>query len=321
MLTRTNCPVCSTTLEGWTPHVDGRDCELFECSVCGDFIATMECIEDLPGVHRDVDERRLRISHALRKMGRQRTRQVFHSTLAAQFASIPLPRPREQSDNLVRWLGENLKHLGDCVDLQGNRMRAVCGTHSVDGFDLIMGELLKSELVYGSRSMGSAGTEWAFVTLTFDGWDYFEDLIRGQGAHGRGFMAMEYGHEDLDRIFGEVFVPGALGAGFELRRLSDEPKAGLIDNRMRVEIQNAVFLVADLTHSNPGAYWEAGYAEGLGKPVIYTCEKSKFDREKTHFDTSHHYTIIWDAADAKRAGDELKLAIRATLPQLAKMED
>jgi len=35
---------------------------------------------------------------------------------------------------------------------------------------------------------------------------------------------------------------------------------------------------------NPGAYWEAGYAEGLGKPVIYTCEEAKFV-EASHFDT------------------------------------
>jgi nucleoside 2-deoxyribosyltransferase len=59
--------------------------------------------------------------------------------------------------------------------------------------------------------------------------------------------------------------------GFILRRLDDEPKAGLIDDRMRAEIQASRFVIVDLTHMNRGAYWEAGYAEGLGKPVIYTC--------------------------------------------------
>ena len=59
------------------------------------------------------------------------------------------------------------------------------------------------------------------------------------------------------------------------------PKAGLIDDRLRVEIRTSRFLIADLTHENAGAYWEAGFAEGLGKPVIYTCEKSKFDTAKT----------------------------------------
>ena len=39
---------------------------------------------------------------------------------------------------------------------------------------------------------------------------------------------------------------------------------------------NLVFLWPIFTHGDPGAYWEAGFAEGLGKPVIYTCEKDDF---------------------------------------------
>ena len=96
---------------------------------------------------------------------------------------------------------------------------------------------------------------------------------------------------------------------------------GLIDNKMRAEIQTAAFVVADLSHDNYGAYWEAGYAEGLGKNVIYTCEKTKFDEMKTHFDTNHHLTIPWDANEPKKAGEDLKASIRATLPHLAIMED
>jgi nucleoside 2-deoxyribosyltransferase len=61
--------------------------------------------------------------------------------------------------------------------------------------------------------------------------------------------------------------------GFKLTRLDDDPKAGIIDDRLRVEIRTSRFLIADLTHENRGAYWEAGFAEGDGKPVIYTCRK------------------------------------------------
>ena len=46
---------------------------------------------------------------------------------------------------------------------------------------------------------------------------------------------------------------------------------------------------------NQGAYWEAGYAEGLRKPVIYTCKKSVFETEGTHFDTNHRVHVLWDA--------------------------
>jgi nucleoside 2-deoxyribosyltransferase len=97
-------------------------------------------------------------------------------------------------------------------------------------------------------------------------------------------MAMGYGNAHVDRAF-SGFIGAVAQTGFELRRLDQKPKAGLIDLRMRVEIRSAKFLVADLTDENRGAYWEAGFAEGLGKKVYYTCEASKFDKAKTHFDT------------------------------------
>jgi hypothetical protein len=59
----------------------------------------------------------------------------------------------------------------------------------------------------------------------------------------------------------------------------------------------------------------------LGKIVIYTCQKSKWDQEATHFDTNHHQTVIWDENDLKRAGEDLKATIRASLPEEAIMSD
>jgi len=130
-----------------------------------------------------------------------------------------------------------------------------------------------------------------------------------------------YHSTDLDRIFTDYFKPAAKNAGFNLVRLDEDPVAGLIDDRLRVEIQNARFLVADLTGKNAGAYWEAGFAEGLGRPVIYTCEAQYFEEEKTHFDTNHHHTIQWDVANASEAAERLTATIRATLPAEAKMVD
>ena len=61
----------------------------------------------------------------------------------------------------------------------------------------------------------------------------------------------------------------------------------------------------------------------MGKPVIYTCEKSVFDDKDhaTHFDTNHHLTVVWEHDKLEEAGKKLKATIRATLPEDAKMED
>src|SRR3546814_4652111 len=78
---------------------------------------------------------------------------------------------------------------------------------------------------------------------------------------------------------------------------------------MRSQIRDAAFVIVDLTHDNSGAYWEAGYAEGLGKPVIYICEKAKFDKAKTHFDTNHCTTVVW----TREKGEEFRAELIATL--------
>ena len=76
--------------------------------------------------------------------------------------------------------------------------------------------------------------------------------------------------------------------------MRDVATAGVIDNIMRMRIKEARFVIADLTHDNNGAYWEAGYAEGLGKPVIYICEAEKFEREKKplRYEPLHDHSLV-----------------------------
>jgi hypothetical protein len=109
-------------------------------------------------------------------------------------------------------------------------------------------------------------------------------------------------------------------AGFELFDLRDQQRAGVIDDHMRVAIRNSRFLIADLSYGCRGSYWEGGFAEGLGRPVIYTCEAAKWAEEMPHFDTNHMATIIWEASTFNAAGRQLTAIIRNTLPEDAKME-
>ena len=104
--------------------------------------------------------------------------------------------------------------------------------------------------------------------------------------------------------------------------------AGLIDDQLRVHLRTARFVIADLTHGNNGAYWEAGFAEGLGRPVIYTCRKKEWDKrdlpseQMVHFDTNHRiYTVIWDPDKLGEAATQLTATIRSTLPIDAMMTD
>jgi nucleoside 2-deoxyribosyltransferase len=107
--------------------------------------------------------------------------------------------------------------------------------------------------------------------------------------------------------------PAVSSLGFELVDMRDAAEAGIIDNVMRARIRDASFVLVDLTHANEGAYWEAGYAEGLGKPVLYLCNRQTFEQRGTHFDTNHCTTVLWDAAAPGPFIEELKATLRRSL--------
>lgn len=61
------------------------------------------------------------------------------------------------------------------------------------------------------------------------------------------------------------------------------------------EIDKAKFVIADLTHHKTGVYYEAGYAKGKGKEVIFACQKEDFANR--HFDVAQTNTIVWETPD------------------------
>ena len=184
-----------------------------------------------------------------------------------------------------------------------------------------MDHLFERGLLAGIRTdtLGMSGC--ANATLTFESWEFYDESIHGRTNSRKAFMAMQFGNQALAKVVEDCFKPAVKKTGYELQTVLEQPKAGSIDDRIRVEIRNAKFLIADLSDGNNGAYWEAGFAEGLGKIVIYTCQKSTWEKEATHFDTNHHQTIIWDENDLDSASTHLKATIRASLPEEATMAD
>jgi len=242
------------------------------------------------------------------------------SYLVEQLLLNHLPNLSEQINNLMLWLGKETS-FGETVRIDASLHQSIMGAKTPSGFSFVVKHLISRGFIEDTPDMGVNDSIIIDTILTFDGWRFFDQINRGALTSKKAFMAMKYGDPDLDSIFNQHFKPAVAATGFELNKLDELPKAGLIDDRLRVEIRTSRFLVSDLTHENAGAYWEAGFAEGLGKPVIYTCEKGKFESQKTHFDTNHHLTVIWDMNNPQIAVEQLKATIRATLPDEAKLTD
>lgn len=316
------CPVCTSNLDNCERRPSGRDGVFYSCPACGDFFFTSSLLASLDSLKNSTRNGATKISHAIRSMQSSNQGSELYVETVEEILSRELPQPHEQVDLFIRWLAENGEDPGKTIWITPATHGPIIGATSDEGFALIIDYLFDQELVIGNQSeaMGQPGR--AHIALSMNGWSHYNGLKTGSSSYRKAFMAMKFGDQVLNNVLERVFKPAVKDTGFDLLKLDDNPRAGLIDDRLRVEIQSADFILSDLTHDNLGAYWEAGYAEGLGKPVIYTCERSKFDSKKgTHFDTNHHLTIIWDDSDPAACADQLKATIRATLPSLAKQED
>ena len=225
-----------------------------------------------------------------------------------------LPEVFEQIDNFLIWVGKNSKFAGDLVTMQTPTIIGYIGCVNDKTIQFIESSLVEQKLIKISGNN---------YILTAAGWDKYAKISKGSISYDKVFMAMKFNNPDLNKFYDEFLKPAVAATGLKLAKLNDEPKAGLIDVRMLLEIKTSKFLIADLSDANLGAYWEAGYAHGLGKEVIYLCEESVFNDpdKKPHFDINHHYIIQWNLDNPNKAINELKATIRYTFPDVKLQDD
>lgn len=322
------CPFCIADLAGSgaiSVH-HGRSSATVACPVCGTYEITGEAIDVV--AHWSLsDDQRMAIAFAVRRMTDRPATPLFTSgVLRALRETAALPAPEALLDEAVLWIGRHSKGVGQVFQIDYREYRAILGTPDEQAFDFVAAWMLESGLFAGFKpaALSPEPIPLSNCTLTPAGWTRYAQLNQSQALH-YGFMAMKYGDPELDAVVEDHFVPEVGKTGFDLRRLDQGQPAGLIDDQLRVMIRTSRFVVCDLTHGNRGAYWEAGFAEGLGKPVIYTCRKDVFDNRQhdhhPHFDTNHMVTVLWDPGDVSKAAIRLKDTVRATLPSEAKLED
>ena len=217
--------------------------------------------------------------------------------------------PAQQAMDLIRKIGDDVSQSGQPMTI----LRI-----DDDGFSVqLMEELVEYGAVKVTNSIElqrGRSAEFIGVNLTLNGWERYEQEKRGDFQSNYGFIAMQFNDPVLDVFVENTVKPFVKeDTGYNLVDMRDVATAGLIDNIMRVRIRDAAFVIADLTHDNRGAYWEAGYAEGLGKPVIYICERAKFEKYGSHFDTNHCTTILWSKEEPEKFRRELVATLRRSL--------
>lgn len=307
------CPVCRNSA---TEHPTSGDRHEFTCEVCGMFEITGTAAAVLAANSAWTPVKRAALSHRIRldQGGNQPPRIDTYLMERVLEGGAKLPTPLQQATNLLRYIGDSVSATGEPIRGWAKDIFSIIGApNSRAAFELLV-EMQERGLIKGQIGRTISGPPSVFdLEPTLLGWDAYEREAKGKLDGRTAIIAMKFGDPDLDAFVDNVVKPAVTEAGYELERVSDRPRAGVIDQVMRVKIRDAPFVLADLSHDNNGAYWEAGFAEGLGKPVIYLCQTDKWSTTKTHFDTNHCETIDWHPEKAQAFKERLVAIIRNSM--------
>jgi hypothetical protein len=103
------------------------------------------------------------------------------------------------------------------------------------------------------------------------------------------FVAMQFG-EPYDTVYRTVIRPNADRRGFEVLRIDEMNRPGIIFQDIQRKIEDAKVMIAEITAPNQNVYYEVGYAHALNKPTILLAQRGK----DLLFDIRSYRVIFYD---------------------------
>ncbi|HQO21012.1 MAG TPA: hypothetical protein PLA03_11705 [Acidobacteriota bacterium] len=148
------------------------------------------------------------------------------------------------------------------------------------------------------------------LCITPDGWARIAGELKNEKSN-QCFVAMWF-----DKTMDEIFLKGIKPledpqeTGYSMVRVDMTQYNGKICDRIVMEIKSSRFMIVDVTGHRQAVYYEAGYAMGLGLPVIWCCRNKDIKKCK-NFDTRQYNHILWETPEDLK--DQLKARILATI--------
>lgn len=218
----------------------------------------------------------------------------------------------QRIDRLLEFFDYKSKEIGQNVGYKFEEVGTEDGDNSLEA--LAWTESLKQDEVWFltncllEKKFISGGPKWRIEP---DGYGRLDEMKYSLTPSAQGFVAMWF-DQDMNEIYQKGFYSAIDKAGYKPMRIDRKEHSNKIDDEIILEIRRSRFLVADFSCEivevdkmkraipRGGVYFEAGFAKGLGLPVIWTCRKDMI--EHVHFDTRQFNHILWTNADDLRTG-------------------
>ena len=277
----------------------------------GKYIVTGNIGLDLK--HRD-DRFKARLTSWLieqRRLGVERP-EIAEQTIKEMEQRQHLP-VHERADRLLRHIEKQVSHVGELVDIFGQSPTA---KDKPNQSLVVLSEtesIIEREVIFLLNYLDRRG--WlegrqdspSHYLLTVKGYARLAELDKAATDLSQAFVAMWF-DPTMNDVYDKGIKPGICNAGYKPLRIDRKEHSRKIDDLIIAEIRRSRFVVADFTHrdiedcknekecqnagARGGVYYEAGFARGLHKDVIFTCRKDVAD--KVHFDIRQYNRIEWE---------------------------
>lgn len=205
-----------------------------------------------------------------------------------------------------------VRHPVDRIPWDSQKLSYALFTKPRQMVDYIIRDL--QEMEYIQRLHGTSNEDG--IRIKPKGWEKIDEWKQEEKTveTNQAFVAMWFS-EEMGPFFENGIEPAIQEAGYDCKRIDTVEHNNKICDEIIAEIRKSRFVVADFTagcckkcdtceesedcrdmiRPRGGVYFEAGFATGLGIPVIWTVRKDQI--EQVHFDTRQYNHIVYESAE------------------------
>jgi nucleoside 2-deoxyribosyltransferase len=209
--------------------------------------------------------------------------------------------PDSKLDSVLLYINSKTEYDGQLVELKGPTMidLAKLYFHNIQEWRFYFDNAIKESHIRREGFVRKALTgdqNYNKYALSVKGLSRLINVSEGKESN-YCFVAMAF-DDELNSVYTAAIEVALSRTDFRPIRVDrlNIPSDKTINDEIIAGIKKSRFTIADFTNHKDGVYFEAGYALGKGKKVIYCCRSDQMG--KAHFDIRNYQHVVWtDPAD------------------------